>query len=721
MFVSPHKKIIHAIPLFAIFCWVSLTQAGTFREDSLYLAAFWEKVSIGDSASARSMLIALSENPDDELARKANFLLAKMALDSRDFDGVHEAIALGISEPLGDWATYLQARAYQERNRTSDAAECFARLASDSVSILTEEALWNLASLILDKGLIDSTIRLAALHRQRFPDGAYRQKVELIEASARIFLQEYEEAVECLYRAELLDPTSETGKQAELKLLSFKRFYAFEPRPRSNDEIVKRMETLVRVRAYKQALSWVEELLAAPHSSSFDDTLLYWKGTLLATTGKHREAIAVFSEHRRRFPDSPHANDVSFNLGRSAYLRSEDSLAIANFQQVIERGGDSLRLLDALKLLGILYTDAKDLEAARPIFERLVALSEGNSIQLEALWRLGWVLWDLSRFGEAERVWAQLGEIAEESDYDPAALYWRARCFEKMKDSYRASELFQQTQVSFPYSYYAILSASKPRLDTLVWPQGDASSWEAFTCADEAATTPHLAKFCLLEHLRLSDLALREWPAVQSEIGESPGLWWQRAALLEDVGARDQAWLVIRDHLLFILLKGGPKVPDLFWRITYPLDFDDIVGRYTLAQPFDAHFVLGLICQESRFQAEVVSGAGAIGLMQLMPATAQRLALQLGLPSSSARLVDAEYNITLGTAYLAELFERFSGDSVLVLAAYNAGESAALAWDAEFGGETDVFVEHIPYRETRLFVKRVLQNAAAYRRLYPKL
>jgi len=716
-----HRKVVLAVFLAAVCSGVSVVRGGTFREDSLYLAAFWERVSTGDSASARTVLLALSENPVDELARKANFLLAKMAFDAGDFDGVHEAIALGIPEPLGDWATYLQARAYQESNRTTDAAECFARLASDSVSILTEEALWSLASLILDKGLIDSTIRLATLHHQRFPDGAYRQKMELIEASARIILQEYTEAVECLYRAELLDPTSETGKQADLKLLSFKQFYAFEPRPRSADEIVKRLEALVRVRAYKQALAWVEELLAAPHPVDLEDMLLYWKGTLLAMTGKHREAIAVFSEHRRRFPDSPHADDVSFNLGRSAYLRGEDSLAIANFQHVIERGGDSLRLLDALKLLGILYTDAKDLATARPIFEKLVALSEGHSIQSEALWRLGWVHWDLSHFNEAERVWAQLGETAEDSDYDPAALYWRARCFERMKNPHRARELFQQTQVSFPYSYYAILAALKLPLDTPVWPQGEASSWEPFTCPDEPATTPHLAKFCLLEHLRLSDLALREWPAVQSEVGESPGLWWQRAALLEDVGDRNQAWLVIRDHLLSILLKGGSKVPDLFWRITYPLDFDDIAKRYASARGLNAHFVLGLICQESRFQADVVSSAGAIGLMQLMPTTAQHLARQLGLPSSPARLVDAEYNIALGTAYLTELFEEFAGDSILVLAAYNAGESAALAWDAEFGGETDVFVEHIPYRETRLFVKRVLQNIAAYRRLYPDL
>jgi soluble lytic murein transglycosylase len=694
---------------------------GTFREDSLRLAAYWEKVATGDSTGARAVLLALSEDPDDELARKANFILAKAALDAHDFDGTLEAIALGTPELLKDWATYFQARTYQMSDRPSDAADCFARLASDTVSILAEESMWNLANLILDKGLIDSTIRVVALYRERFPDGYFRQKMELIEASARTLLQEYHEAIECLYRAELLDPTSDEGRQADLKLMSFQRFYNFKPRSWNHDEIVKRLEVLERERAFKQAIAWVEELLDTPHPETFADTLLCWKGNLLSSSGKHRDAIAVLSEHRQRFPNSPYTDDVCYNLGRSQYSRGYDSLAMANLQLAIDRGGDSVRVLDALRLLGVIYTDAKDLEAARPVFEKLVALSEGQSVEREALWRFGWVLWDLSRFDEAERTWTKLGETGEDSDYAPATLYWRARCFEKMKNPPRAQELFQQTRVSFPYSYYAILAERKLPLDAPSWPQTEPAFEQPFDCAIEKEMPSHSMKFCLLEHLGLSDLALREWPAVQDEVGESPGLWWWRAALLEDTGDQNDAWLVIRDHLSSVLLGGGSEVPDLFWRIAYPFDFDDIVQKYSVARPFDAHFVLGIICQESRFRADAVSGAGAVGLMQLMPPTARRLAPKLGLPSSAAKLTNPEHNIALGTAYLEELFQMFSGDSVLVLAAYNAGESAAQAWDAEFGGETDVFIEHIPYRETRLFVKRVLQNIAAYRRLHPDL
>jgi soluble lytic murein transglycosylase len=286
----------------------------------------------------------------------------------------------------------------------------------------------------------------------------------------------------------------------------------------------------------------------------------------------------------------------------------------------------------------------------------------------------------------------------------------------------RAREFFDQTRTFFPHSYYSLLTAQKLPADTLAAAEWGASSWEPFRCpADSVAANSHWEKFCLLTHLRLSDLALREWPEVQRELGESPGLWWRRAVLLNDMGDDKQAWLTIRDHLRNFLLKGDSRLPDLFWRIAYPLDFDDIVKKYALARGLNPHFVLGLICQESRFQSDIASNAGAVGLMQLMPPTAQRVARKLGLSYSQGKLTDPEYNIALGTAYLAELFEEFAGDSVLVLAAYNAGDSAAQSWDEEFGGQSDVFVEHIPYRETRIFVKRVLQHIAAYRRLYPHL
>lgn len=721
----PSFKSYSARKIFPLFLIVSCLLAhsvsgGTFAEDSLHIAAFYEKVNSGDSAGAHQWLLTLSENPDDELARKANFLLAKTAFDVGDFDGVLEALALGIPKPLYDWGMYLHALAYLEIGRTTNAAENFSRLASDTTSALAEEGLWRLSSLAFEKGYIDSTIRLTNRYRVRFPNGPYRQDIEILKASALVLLKEYESAVECLYRAELMGPMTDAGKKAELKRLAFKQLYAFEPRNLSLAETERYLEALAQAHAYKTATLWINEHLSRARSTDFEDLLLYWKGSMFSRRGKREQALSALTEHQQKFPHSPHANHVLYERGRLAYLRNEDSLAVACLSSVSERGRDSERVLDALKLLGILHADAGDLKKARAAFKKLAKYAEGQPAEMDALWRLGWVLWDLSSFAKAEKTWARLYELGKETHYEPATLYWRGRCCEKMDKHTRAREFFSQTRALFPYAYYSLWAGKKSPKDppdTLAW---ELPSFTPFHCHADSAAGTHLKKVCLFDHLRLPDLALREWPALQRELGESPGLWWQQAKLLDDAGDRNQAWLVIRNHLRLFLSRAEANAPDQFWRIAYPLDFDDIVRRQTRAQNLDPYFVLGLICQESRFQAGVASGAGAIGLMQLMPPTARRLSRSTGMKYSRSKLIEPEYNIKLGTTYLAELFEMFD-DSVLVLAAYNAGESAAQAWDAEFGGEMDVFVEHIPYRETRLFVKYVLQHIAAYRRLYPDL
>jgi soluble lytic murein transglycosylase len=138
--------------------------------------------------------------------------------------------------------------------------------------------------------------------------------------------------------------------------------------------------------------------------------------------------------------------------------------------------------------------------------------------------------------------------------------------------------------------------------------------------------------------------------------------------------------------------------------------------------PVEAPLVLAMARQESAFDHEAVSQAGARGLMQLMPATASRIAKLLHLPFSAPRLTtDTHYNVTLGRAYLQSLIDDFSGSYVLAVAAYNAGPSRVHEWMGLYGDprskSTDAidWVESIPFTETRNYVQRVLENLQVYR------
>lgn len=155
-------------------------------------------------------------------------------------------------------------------------------------------------------------------------------------------------------------------------------------------------------------------------------------------------------------------------------------------------------------------------------------------------------------------------------------------------------------------------------------------------------------------------------------------------------------------------------------RYLYPYPYQELVELYAKANGVDSALVASVIMNESRFQNDARSSRGAIGLMQIMPETAQWIALQLGDDNFSLeKLHEPETNIRYGVWYLAELQREFAGNNILALAAYNAGRGTVRDWIEE-GDWPWTFhaLDKIPYPETRSYVKNVLQNRIRYEKLY---
>jgi soluble lytic murein transglycosylase len=152
----------------------------------------------------------------------------------------------------------------------------------------------------------------------------------------------------------------------------------------------------------------------------------------------------------------------------------------------------------------------------------------------------------------------------------------------------------------------------------------------------------------------------------------------------------------------------------------YPKPFWEDVQQQAQATALDPYLVLSIMRQESAFATTAVSSAGARGLMQLMPATAQLVSQRLHLGKvTDAMLEQPQLNIRLGTHYFASMLQRYQGDTVLALAAYNAGPGRADRWRKEWPNlPQDEFIERIPFNETRLYVKLILRNMMNYERLY---
>ena len=144
--------------------------------------------------------------------------------------------------------------------------------------------------------------------------------------------------------------------------------------------------------------------------------------------------------------------------------------------------------------------------------------------------------------------------------------------------------------------------------------------------------------------------------------------------------------------------------------IRYPLPYQETFEAFSTQASISSTWAYGIARSESLFMRDVRSSAGAIGLMQLMPATGRDVAKELKLPYSGlATLIDPESNIRLGTTYLGKMAERYGGNQVLATAAYNAGPHRVDRWLPEDGTiDARIWIENIPFNETRKYVKRVL-------------
>jgi len=154
--------------------------------------------------------------------------------------------------------------------------------------------------------------------------------------------------------------------------------------------------------------------------------------------------------------------------------------------------------------------------------------------------------------------------------------------------------------------------------------------------------------------------------------------------------------------------------------LRYPVPFHDVFREYAKTQGLDEAWVLGLVRQESRFIADARSGAGAAGLMQVMPRTAKYVASKIGLRKFRPKDVhEIQTNVGLGTRYMKMVLDQL-GHPVLASAAYNAGPARARRWRDSKPLEGAIYAETIPFAETRDYVKKVIANSVFYSALLYK-
>jgi len=300
------------------------------------------------------------------------------------------------------------------------------------------------------------------------------------------------------------------------------------------------------------------------------------------------------------------------------------------------------------------------------------------------------------RAGAWQEVLAAIQQMSPEQARESRWRYWRARALRELGQAAAADALLRG--VAIERSFYGILAAEE--LGIPVAP--DWNGWKPQPAdLERVAALPGVARALALYRAGLHNEALREWNWATRGLDDRGLL--AAAEIIARAGAPDRA---------IHTANRTAQLHDLTQR--FPVHHREAIAAAARQWGVDAALVFAVIRQESRFMAHARSRVGATGLMQLMPATARWVAKQIPVdPYRPAMLAEPEVNLRMGSYYLGRVLAEL-GHPVLATAAYNAGPGRARRWRdaAELDGA--IYVETIPFDETRDYVKQVLANAWFY-------
>ncbi len=480
----------------------------------------------------------------------------------------------------------------------------------------------------------------------------------------------------------------------------------------------------------------------------------------------HAEAIEELRKFLAADPQSPRRAEAKLKLGIAQVRLKQYNQAQETFRALAKDGvtesreasvwlarvylrqGEGDKLIDLARTLptsslsaeqkgqitlfaGIWLEDQGRFDDAIVRYRQVTKVGEPASQRAEARWRVGWVYYRMARYREAGDELRLLAD-QHDSDFEPQALYWMGRTAELSQEPH-AHDVYVQLCQRFVYTYYCQLAreridiplpealASESISATVPLNGGTPANDEATRSVSSRAEIEQQSAYrraIELKTLGLDSDAARELAGLTDRYSRDPDALMALATMLNEVGAYHHALRLARARFRDKLERTGGVVEPSLWKVAYPTGLlPTIKGQG--ARGVDPYLVAAIIREESQYDWRAVSRVGAIGLMQVMPATANNVAQRLGLPAVGRDdLFDQETNIRIGVHYVEQLLEQFSGNVAYTIASYNAGPMAVGSWIALHRGRSqDEFVELIPYLETRQYVKRVLRSYREYIRL----
>jgi soluble lytic murein transglycosylase len=431
--------------------------------------------------------------------------------------------------------------------------------------------------------------------------------------------------------------------------------------------------------------------------------------TLWAYLDKYDEAADVLLQYIAQVPDSSLAPEYLFQAARILERNSRFTDAAAAWERLIDTYPSAEKSYRGLFLAGIAYYRAGDYAKALTVFQRALVLA-GTPIEQSAAY-----LWT----GKTQQV---------QGNPDAARTAWEQAAQRDPTGYYseRANELLQnQTpfQVNQPVDLGYNLVQERIQAEEWLRTTFSLSPETDLNGLGELAADPRMVRGAAFWDLGLYDESRNEFEALRQSVLTDPVQTYRLMNSFLELGLYRSAILASRQILDLANLDdiGTLKAPAYFNHIRFGIFYKDLILQASQEENLHPLFLLSVLRQESMFEGFADSGAGARGLMQIMPATGQEIASSMNWPDYTVGdLYRPEISITFGARYLARQRDYFEGSLYTALAAYNGGPGNAIIWNQLAGNDPDLLLEVIRADETRSYIIQIYEFFNIYRLLYQR-
>ncbi|MFW5966905.1 MAG: transglycosylase SLT domain-containing protein [Persicimonas sp.] len=696
-----------------------------------------DAIARNEWSEARDLLADRAEGKDPYVRLLSGFA----ALQVRDFDdafAIFEALD-GQVPRLDDYRLLWSAKAAYERDDFHRAALRASRVERDSP--LFGRSLMLLADSLIEAGSstdLAQAVDTLELYLTKYPNGLSAEEARLKLGEAYQESEAFDEAARAYHDVRSKHPLTDTAAKAAERLEAIDDKISEEVREKLEEPSIDRRMTRYRAMFDKhKSEELVDELAGDLDQLDEDDRAqrceaLYMVGRSYSKLRKHAEGTDWYERILDECDDTPYPIKALYVGGRGLWNSGERDRAREWFERIWTDFSDHSFADDAMYFSARILREEDRLSDAAEMLEDQVERYPDGDMAKDAHWLAVRELFADEDFQGVIDYVGGLEKTGEDDLYTRGRLtYFEARARQKLGQDDRAKEGYREVVTDEPLSYYAFLAFNRlgelDGVDADDLCEGDSGEFCDFVEAksspeveipDELRKAEAFERGSELLRLGLSRYAEAEYKRLRGSGSEED--LWALAHLLDSAHAYTHSHDMVRRHIDGWRERYPKESDDARWSLAFPKAFGSVVEKFAADRDLPAAVVWAIMREESGFNPRIESWANARGLLQLMEKTAQKVASDDGLGEISADdLFDPKINVRLGTGYIDELAGKLDDHPVLMIAGYNGGHSNVSRWLDERGDEPlDLWVEDIPYGQTRKYTKRVLASYWTYAWMY---